>query len=121
MSKKITLIAGDGIGSEVMPAAVKVLEKTGLPLEFTEAEAGWAVFERTGKSVPDETLQAVRDSDATLAGAFTSPNKRVPGHQGAIRPTHPELTLLVTTRPARSRPMKGGVACVGTLRRRGHT
>ena len=121
MSKKITLIAGDGIGSEVMPAAVKVLEKTGLPLEFTEAEAGWAVFERTGKSVPDETLQAVRDSDATLAGAFTSPNRRVPGHQGAIRYMRRELNLFANLRPARSRPVKGGFDGVDMLMVRENT
>jgi len=121
MTKRITIIPGDGIGSEVLPQALRVLEHTGVPLSYTEAEAGWAVFERTGKSVPDETLQAVKDSDATLAGAFTSPNQRVPGHQGAIRYLRRQLNLFANLRPARSRPVKGGFEGVDMLMVRENT
>lgn len=81
----ICLIAGDGIGTEVVPAARRLLEATGLPLAFTEAEAGWSTFETTGSSVPQATLETVRGADATLAGAFTAPSRSVPGFQGAIR------------------------------------
>ena len=104
MSQRVCLIPGDGIGAEVMPAARRVLEATGLPFEFSEAEAGWAVFERTGTSVPDETLAAVKAADATLAGAFTSPSHKVPGHNGAIRYMRRQLDLFANLRPARSRP-----------------
>ncbi len=121
MSKNITIIPGDGIGSEVLPQAVRVLEHTGVPLNFREAEAGWAVFERSGKSVPDETLEAVRESDATLAGAFTSPNHRVAGHQGAIRYLRRNLNLFANLRPARSRPVKGGFEGVDMLMVRENT
>lgn len=105
MSQRVCLIPGDGIGAEVMPAAKRVLEATGLPFEFSEAEAGWAVFERTGTSVPDETLAAVKAADATLAGAFTSPSHKVPGHNGAIRHMRRQLDLFANLRPARSRPV----------------
>ena len=44
MAYRICLIEGDGIGHEVIPAARRVLEATGLPLEFVEAEAGCETF-----------------------------------------------------------------------------
>src|SRR5690554_4419979 len=121
MTQKICLIAGDGIGPEVLPAAVSVLEATGLAFEFSEAEAGWAVFERTGTSVPDETLEAVKAADATLAGAFTSPSHKVPGHNGAIRYMRKKLELFANLRPARSRPVKGGFDGVDMLMVRENT
>ena len=43
----ICLIPGDGIGQEVIPAARRLLEATGLDLTFVEAEAGWATFQKT--------------------------------------------------------------------------
>ena len=103
----ICVIPGDGIGLEVTPAAQRVLEATGLDFEFTETEAGWATFEKTGKSVPDETLERVKESDATLAGAFTSPSKKVEGHFGAIRYMRRQLELYANLRPAKSRPVEG--------------
>lgn len=101
----ICLIPGDGIGREVIPAARRLLEATGVPLTFTEADAGWATFQSQGVSVPEATLSAVRSADATLAGAFTSPSKRVEGHQGAIRYMRRTLDLFSNLRPARSRPV----------------
>ena len=118
---KICVIPGDGIGQEVTPAAQKVLEATGLEFEFVPAEAGWAVFERTGKSVPDETLEIVRDCDATLAGAFTSPLRKVEGHFGAIRFMRRQLDLFANLRPARSRPVKGSFQGVDMMMVRENT
>lgn len=105
MAYRICLIEGDGIGHEVVPAARKVLEATGLPLEFLEAEAGWETFERRGVSVPEETLEKVMASDATLFGAATSPTRKVPGFFGAIRYLRRKLDLYANVRPARSRPI----------------
>ncbi len=102
----ICLIAGDGIGQEVIPATRRLLESTGLDLRFEEAEAGWTTFQRTGTSVPAATLTAVTSSDATLAGAFTSPSHKVEGHQGAIRYMRRTLDLFSNLRPARSRPVE---------------
>ena len=104
---KICVIPGDGIGQEVTPAAVRVLEATGLDFEFTEAEAGWRTFEKTGTSVPEETLEKVKACDATLAGAFTSPSRKVEGHFGAIRYMRRKLDLFANLRPAETRPVKG--------------
>src|SRR5690606_5215584 len=101
----ICLIPGDGIGQEVVPATRRLLEATGLDLTFVEADAGWATFNRTGTSVPADTLTKVTSSDATLAGAFTSPSHQVEGHQGAIRYMRRTLDLFSNLRPARSRPV----------------
>ncbi|MEX2541144.1 MAG: isocitrate/isopropylmalate dehydrogenase family protein [Trueperaceae bacterium] len=104
---RICLIPGDGIGGEVIPATRRVLEATGLDFEFSEAEAGWDTFQRRGVSVPEETIELVQQSHSTLAGAFTSPSRKVEGHAGAIRYMRRRLDLYANLRPARSRPVPG--------------
>ena len=101
------MIEGDGIGHEVIPAARRVLEATGLPLEFVEAEAGWETFERRGTSVPEETVEKILSCHATLFGAATSPTRKVPGFFGAIRYLRRRLDLYANVRPAKSRPVPG--------------
>ena len=117
----ICLIPGDGIGQEVIPAARRLLEATGLDLTFTEADAGWATFERVGTSVPDATLEAVKAADATLAGAFTSPSRKVVGHAGAIRYMRKKLDLYANLRPALSHPVPDTMAGVDMLMVRENT
>jgi homoisocitrate dehydrogenase len=96
---RILVIPGDGIGREVTPAAVAVLRATGLPLEFREAEAGWACFERHGTALPDETLAAARQSDAVLFGAVASPSHAVPGYRSPIVALRRALDLYANIRP----------------------
>ena len=117
----ICLIPGDGIGQEVIPAARRLLEATGLDLTFTEAEAGWATFERHGTSVPDATLEAVKAADATLAGAFTSPSRKVAGHAGAIRYMRKKLDLYANLRPSLSHPVPDTMPGVDMLMVRENT
>lgn len=118
---RICIIPGDGIGQEVVPAAVQVLEATGLRLEFIQAEAGWDTFMKTGSSVPEETLDKVKSSHATLAGAFTSPSKKVEGFAGAIRYMRRKLDLFANVRPAKTRPIKGSFQNVDMLMVRENT
>lgn len=120
---KILLIPGDGIGLEVIPAAEALLRATGLPLELSHADAGWDTFQNTGKSVPDATLDKVKEADATLAGAFTSPSgsQKVPGFQGAIRYMRRTLDLFANLRPAKSRPIPGSLQGVDMLMVRENT
>ncbi len=106
---RITLIEGDGIGHEVVPAARRVLEATGLPLVFVEAEAGWETFQKRGTSVPEETVEKILATDATLFGAATSPTKKVPGFFGAIRYLRRRLDLFANVRPAKYHPVPGSV------------
>ena len=117
----VCLIPGDGIGLEVVPATRRLLEATGLPLTFLEAEAGWATFQKCGTSVPAETLEKVRAADATLAGAFTSPKRKVEGHKGAIRSMRRELDLFANLRPAKTRPVPGALPGIDMLMVRENT
>ncbi len=103
----ICLIEGDGIGHEVVPAARRVLEALGVNTEFTHAFAGYEHFLETGQSVPEETLERVQAADATLFGAATSPNHKLPGFFGAIRYLRRKLDLFANVRPARSYPVPG--------------
>lgn len=107
MKYQICLIEGDGIGHEVIPAARRVLEATGLDLEFVEAVAGYEHFEQTGESVPEATIETVMSSHATLFGAATSPSKKVAGFKGAIRYMRRRLDLYANVRPAKTRPIEG--------------
>ncbi|MDZ4719730.1 MAG: isocitrate/isopropylmalate dehydrogenase family protein [Roseiflexaceae bacterium] len=95
----ICVIPGDGIGGEVIPAALAVLRATGLPIELTEAEAGWQCFQRHGTSLPDATLAAARAADAILFGAVASPSHPVPGYRSPIVTLRRALDLYANIRP----------------------
>ena len=99
LAPRVLVIPGDGIGREVIPAAVEVLRSTGLPLEFVHAEAGWECFQRHGTALPDETLAAARDADAVLFGAVGSPSFPVPGYRSPIVALRRALDLYANIRP----------------------
>ena len=66
----ISLVTGDGIGPEISESALNVLEAINdnfsLPLEIKKLEAGDTVLKNTGKALPDETFEAIKNSDACL-------------------------------------------------------
>ena len=67
--KKIVVIPGDGIGKEVMEAAMLVLEELDLPFEYIYMEAGDECAKKYGTPLPEETIEACKESDAVLFGA----------------------------------------------------
>ncbi|MEF8814122.1 MAG: isocitrate/isopropylmalate family dehydrogenase [Halovenus sp.] len=69
MTHEIAVIPGDGIGREVTPAAVEVLETLDVSLDFVHGEAGDGTKAETGTALPERTREMVRRSDATLFGA----------------------------------------------------
>jgi len=97
---KITVIPGDGIGPEVMEAALHVLEVLPIDFEFREARAGNACYQETGTTIPDETIEMAKNSDATLFGAVTT----VPGQKSAIITLRKEMGLYANLRPVKSYP-----------------
>ena len=98
MADEIVVIEGDGIGREVVPAAVEVLESLDLGFEFVAAEAGDATKEATGEALPDETYDRVADADATLFGAAGETAADV------ILPLREAVDSFVNVRPARAFP-----------------
>ncbi|GAB7090867.1 bifunctional 3-isopropylmalate/3-methylmalate dehydrogenase [Halorubrum luteum] len=98
MSEHITVIEGDGIGAEVVPAAVEVLEALDLGFEFVEADAGDAVEEATGEALPAETYELAASTDATLFGAAGETAADV------ILPLRDAVGSFVNIRPARAYP-----------------
>ncbi|MEM7798127.1 MAG: isocitrate/isopropylmalate family dehydrogenase [Chloroflexota bacterium] len=101
---QLCVMPGDGIGQEVIPAAVEVLKATVADLEVVEGAAGWSTFEETGFSVPDETLDKIRTCRAGLFGAVQSPMRKVQGYRSAILTMRQDLDLYANIRPVRSWP-----------------
>ena len=66
---KIAVLPGDGIGTEIVAQAVKVLSCLDLAFETETALVGGAAYEASGHPLPDATLQLARDADAVLFGA----------------------------------------------------
>ena len=66
---KIAVLPGDGIGTEIVAEAVKVLRALELPLEMEQAPVGGAAYDAMGHPLPESTLQLARDADAVLFGA----------------------------------------------------
>ncbi|MBI3961152.1 MAG: isocitrate/isopropylmalate dehydrogenase family protein, partial [Deinococcus sp.] len=95
----------DGIGQEVIPAAAQVLQATGMPFTFTQADAGFETFQRTGTALPQATLAAVQAADTTLFGAVSSPSQKTPGYQSPILALRQTFDLYANLRPARTLPV----------------
>jgi 3-isopropylmalate dehydrogenase len=98
MSHEIALVPGDGIGSEVVPAAVEVLDALDPTFQFVEAEAGDRVREKTGVALPAATTDLVASADATLFGAAGETAADV------ILPLREAVDSFVNVRPARAYP-----------------
>ena len=106
---KVILIPGDGIGPEVVKAAVKVLDsvtrKLGtFQIEYEEVLAGGAAIDVYGKPLPEETLNKAKTSDAVLLGAVGGYKwDKLPGElrpEKALLGLRKELGLFANLRPA---------------------
>jgi len=99
---KISLITGDGIGPELSESAVSVIDtihdKFGLKFEISKLSAGDNALEKTGKALPDETIAAIKQSDACM--------KAPVGESAAdvIVVLRRMLELYANIRPAKSYP-----------------
>ncbi|EJF78771.1 hypothetical protein MCQ_01150 [Candidatus Bartonella washoeensis Sb944nv] len=71
MKKKVLVLPGDGIGSEVCDAALMLLEQFQLPIELTYGDIGWECWKQEGDPVPQATWQKINECDAVLLGAVT--------------------------------------------------
>ncbi len=76
MGKRVLVLAGDGIGPEIVAEAVKVLDRLageGLALARDEALIGGAAYDAVGSPLPDNTLESAKRADAVLLGAVGGP------------------------------------------------
>jgi isocitrate dehydrogenase len=72
--RKITILSGDGIGPEVVDAALAIVEATGVPVEFEKCEAGARAFQKgivTG--IPTETIESIERTRVVLKGPLETP------------------------------------------------
>lgn len=123
MAYKIAVLAGDGIGPEIVSEAVYVLEvvgqRFGFALEIEKALIGGAAYDATGHPLPQETLEICRSSDAILLGAVGGPQydtiqpPTLRPEVGALLPLRRELSLFANLRPAKLFP---ALADVSSLR-----
>ena len=98
----MTLVPGDGIGPEVADAARRVLEATGVAVEWDVQEAGAGVMDREGTPLPDRVLESIRRSRVALKGPITTPVGT--GFRSVNVTLRQELDLFAAVRPSRSLP-----------------
>jgi len=108
--KKIAVLAGDGIGPEVMAEAIKVLEavqkKFAVELSFAAADVGGIAIDHHGEALPAATLALCEQSDAILFGSVGGPKwEGLPPAQqperAALLPLRKHFDLFCNLRPAR--------------------
>jgi 3-isopropylmalate dehydrogenase len=106
---KIAVLAGDGIGPEVMAEAVKILcrsaELHAFEVEITECLVGGAAIDSAGEALPEETLSRCEKNDAILFGSVGGPKwERLPSRQqperAALLPLRKHFNLFANLRPA---------------------
>ena len=112
MTTKITLLPGDGIGNEIIEGAVKVAravaEKFDMTLQFEEKLMGGCSYDKYGKPLTEDTLQACYDSDAVLLGAVGGYKwEALPHHlkpEAALLELRKKLELFINIRPSKIFP-----------------
>ncbi|HKC09247.1 MAG TPA: isocitrate/isopropylmalate family dehydrogenase, partial [Methylomirabilota bacterium] len=106
MTHRIAVIPGDGIGKEVLPEGIRVLEAAGrrFGVDFSWTHFDWSceVYARTGRMMPEDGLEQLRRFEAIYLGAVGFPG--VPDHVslwGLLIPIRREFHQYVNLRPVR--------------------
>ncbi|PID44147.1 MAG: 3-isopropylmalate dehydrogenase [Proteobacteria bacterium] len=108
--KKIAVLAGDGIGPEVMAEAIKVLnavqKKFGFEFDYGQANVGGVAIDNNGTALPPETLKLCEESDAILFGSVGGPKweclpPQEQPERAALLPLRKHFDLFCNLRPAK--------------------
>ena len=108
--KKIAVLAGDGIGPEVMQEAIKVLDaaqkKFSFELQYVHEDVGGCAIDNHGEALPTHTLKTCEESDAILFGSVGGPKwESLPPHEqperAALLPLRKHFDLFCNFRPAK--------------------
>ena len=111
----IAVLPGDGIGKDVMDAAMIVLDHIDIDAEYIYGDVGWEFWKKEGNPLPERTLELLRETDCCLFGAITSkpdedaqkelaPELRGKGikYRSAIVRIRQEFDLYANIRPCKS-------------------
>lgn len=117
MKRTVVVLPGDGIGSVVVPEAVRVLEAAGFDGSYVDAEIGWTCWLRDGDALPRRTIDLLAEHKLGLLGAITSKppaaaEAELPAHlkgrglkyQSPILALRQHFTQDICVRPCRSFP-----------------
>jgi isocitrate/isopropylmalate dehydrogenase len=112
-SYKVCYMSGDDSGFDMMEGALLVLDAMNLPIEWVRADLGWCMWEKSiakfgegdprCNTVPPETIESIKNTDATLMAAITS-KSGVKGFKSAILQMRQLFDLYINLRPAKSLP-----------------
>src|SRR5204862_1016385 len=102
MTRKITLIPGDGIGPEISHAVVKIVEAAGVKVEWETFKAGAEALAEFGKALPDELLASMQRNRVGLKGPTTTPIGG--GHVSINVAMSKTFDLYASFRPVRNLP-----------------
>ncbi len=102
MTQTITVIRGDGIGPEIMEAALYVLDTMQLGLQYEEADAGLVALEKHGELLPAATMDSIRKNRIALKSPLTTPIGE--GFSSINVELRKRFDLYANVRPAKSFP-----------------
>ncbi|MCL2145194.1 MAG: isocitrate/isopropylmalate dehydrogenase family protein [Endomicrobia bacterium] len=100
MAHKITLIPGDGTGPEITEVTAKVVEATGVKIDWEIAHAGIDIMEKEGTPLPQSTLDSIAKNKVALKGPITTPIGT--GFRSVNVAIRKELDLYSCLRPCKS-------------------
>jgi isocitrate dehydrogenase (NAD+) len=100
MGHRVTLIPGDGTGPELTEATRRVLEATGVSLDWDLRQAGVDVMQEAGTPLPEETLESVKQNGVALKGPITTPIGT--GFRSVNVALRHELELFACLRPCKT-------------------
>jgi len=102
LAYNVTLIPGDGIGPEVAEAARRVINATGVEINWETVDAGEAVIEEYGTPLPNHVIESIKKNKIALKGPVTTPVGK--GFRSVNVTLRQELNLYANVRPAKTYP-----------------
>lgn len=102
---ELCVIEGDGIGHEVIPAAVQVVRQIAPDIVIRSADAGWAYFQEHGTPLPDASIELAAQCGAVLFGAVSSPSYPVENYYSPVVRLRRQLQAYANLRPTRYLPV----------------
>lgn len=102
MKHTITLIPGDGIGPEIVSATVRIIEATGVEIEWETQIIGAQALEKFGTTIPDSTIESIKRNKVALKGPLTTPVGK--GFTSVNVGLRKALDLYANVRPVKALP-----------------